>query len=73
MIFPEGAWNVTENLPVMPLFAGAAEMGILTGAEIVPIAFEKYGKDFYVNIGKNISPENFSTGDGSACLRYCFS
>lgn len=59
LIFPEGAWNVTENLPVMPLFTGAAEMAILTGAEIVPIAFEKYGKDFYVNIGKNISAQNF--------------
>ena len=59
LIFPEGAWNVTENLPVLPLFSGVAEMAILTGAEIVPIAFEKYGKDFYVNIGKNISPETF--------------
>lgn len=59
LIFPEGAWNVTENLPVMPFFAGAAEMAILTGAEIVPIAFEKYGKDFHVNIGKNISCTNF--------------
>lgn len=59
LIFPEGAWNVTENLPVMPLFAGAAEMAILTGAEIVPLAFEKYGNDFYVNIGKNISPQKF--------------
>ena len=59
LIFPEGAWNVTENLPVMPLFTGAAEMAICTGAEIVPIAFEKFGKNFYVNIGANISPKNF--------------
>ena len=43
----------------MPLYSGAAEMAILTGAEIVPLAFEKYGNDFYVNIGKNISPQKF--------------
>lgn len=59
MIFPEGVWNVTENLPVMPLFTGAAEMAICTRAEIVPIVFEKFGKNFYVNIGANISPKNF--------------
>lgn len=59
LIFPEGAWNVTSNLPVMPLFDGTAEMAIRSGAEIVPIAFEKYGNAFYVNIGKNISPQEF--------------
>ncbi len=60
LIFPEGAWNVTENLPVMPLFAGAAEMAIRTGAEIVPIAFEKFDKNFVVNIGKNITPKDYA-------------
>ena len=40
-------------------YTGAAEMAICTGAEIVPIAFEKFGKNFYVNIGANISPKNF--------------
>lgn len=60
LIFPEGAWNVTENLPVMPLFAGAAEMAIRTGAEIVPIAFEIFNKNFEVNIGKNITPKNYT-------------
>ena len=72
LIFPEGAWNVTENLPVMPLFTGAAEMAILTGAEIVPLAFEKYGKNFYLNIGKNISSQNFDLaqkGDLTEMLR----
>lgn len=59
LIFPEGAWNVTAHLPVMPLFAGTAEMAIRSGAEIVPLAFEKYGKDYVVNIGKNISSANF--------------
>lgn len=57
LIFPEGAWNITENQIVMPLFPGTAEMAIRTGTEIVPIAIEQYGKHYYANIGESISPE----------------
>lgn len=56
LIYPEGAWNITENQVVMPLFGGTAEMAIRTGAEIVPIAIEQYEKHYYANIGENISP-----------------
>lgn len=59
LIFPEGAWNVTENQVVMPLFPGTAEIAIRTGAEIIPVATEQYGKHYYVNIGKNIHTEGF--------------
>ena len=55
LIFPEGAWNVTESLPVMPLFSGTTEMAIRSGAEIVPLAIERYGKNYTINIGQNIS------------------
>lgn len=58
LIYPEGAWNVTDNLPVMKLFGGTVEMALKTGAEIVPIAIEQYEKDFYVNIGRNIRYAN---------------
>lgn len=54
LIFPEGAWNITESLPVLPLYAGAAEMAIRSGAEIVPVAIEQCGRDYTVNIGRNI-------------------
>lgn len=59
LIFPEGAWNVSENLLVMKLFTGAAEMAIRTGAEIVPVAMERYGQKFIVNIGANIECTNY--------------
>lgn len=59
LIYPEGAWNVTENQPVMPLFSGTAEIAIRTGAEIIPVATEQYGKHYYVNIGRNIHIEEF--------------
>lgn len=55
LMFPEGAWNITENEIVMQLYDGAVEMAIKTGADIVPIAIEQYGKKYCMNIGENIS------------------
>lgn len=55
MIFPEGIWNLTDALPVMKLYTGVVSMALQTGADVVPIAIEQYGKDFYVNIGENIN------------------
>lgn len=53
LIYPEGAWNVSPNLLVMKIFTGTVRMAQETGAEIIPIAVEQYGKDFYFNIGEN--------------------
>lgn len=54
LIFPEGAVNLTPNLPIMGLYPGAVKMALETGAEIVPMALERYNNRFYVNIGENI-------------------
>lgn len=66
MIFPEGAYNVYESLPVMPLFWGTADMAIQSRTPIVPIAIEKYEKNFYVNVGKTIEVDTFSDMDRSS-------
>ncbi|MBE5952393.1 MAG: hypothetical protein E7260_12570 [Lachnospiraceae bacterium] len=63
IIYPEGAWNITENEIVMPLYAGTAEMAIWTGAEIVPMAIERYGERYVVAIGKNLSTEGLNVDD----------
>lgn len=55
LIFPEGAWNITDSLPVMPLYTGTAEMAIRSGADIIPLAIEAYGRNYTINIGRNIS------------------
>lgn len=55
LLFPEGAWNITENEIVMKLYEGAVQMAMKTGADIVPVAIEQYGKKYCMNIGKNIS------------------
>lgn len=72
LIYPEGAWNITENLPVMKLFDGTSEMAIRTGARIVPIAIEKYDRHYFANVGKEIDPSGYSLSDKKAltsCLR----
>lgn len=60
MIFPEGARNGSENLPVLPLFSGTAKMAMETHTKIVPIAIEQYDNRFVVNKGKELLPEDFS-------------
>lgn len=60
MIFPEGARNGTENLPVMPLFPGTAKMALETGTPIIPVAIEQFGKRFIINFGNQLRPRDFS-------------
>lgn len=59
MIFPEGARNGTENLPVMPLFSGTAKMAMETGTPVIPVAIEQYGKRFVINFGNSLYPADF--------------
>ena len=63
LIFPEGAWNTTENLPVMKLFCGSAEIAIRTHADIIPMAIEKCGNHIYAFVGENISSDNYALED----------
>lgn len=53
MWFPEGVWNLSPNLPVLPLPFGIIEVAMRTNAVIVPMAIEQYGKRFFVNFGEN--------------------
>lgn len=59
LIYPEGAWNLYENLPVQKLFEGTAEMALRTGAKIIPMAMEQYGKRYVVNTGKPMDPKEY--------------
>ena len=54
MIFPEGAWNIYQNLPVMPLYCGAADIALKSQTAVVPVAIERYGTKYFVNIGAEI-------------------
>ena len=59
MIFPEGARNGSEHLPVMPLFSGTAKMAMETGTPIVPVAIEQFDKRFVISFGNELRPADF--------------
>lgn len=63
IIFSEGAWNITDSVPVMKLYPGAVEMAIESGAEIVPVALEQDDKDWYISFGKSINYESETNAD----------
>ena len=64
IIFPEGAWNITENEVVMKLFTGVIEAAIRGGADIVPMAVEKDSNNcYYVKVGKNIDTQDMKLED----------
>lgn len=60
MIFPEGARNGTESLPVMPLFPGTAKMVMKTNVKIIPVAIEQYAKRFVIRFGSELLPDNYN-------------
>lgn len=51
LIYPEGAWNVTDRL-TQSLFPGAARIAIKGNGIIVPVGIIRDGKKYIVNIGK---------------------
>lgn len=55
MIFPEGAWNIYHNMPIMPLYWGCADMAIQSNTPIIPVAVEIYDNCYIVNIGECIN------------------
>ncbi len=55
IIFPEGIWNLTENLPMMKIFPGAVQAAKECNVPIVPIAIEQREKHFLINVGKEIA------------------
>lgn len=63
MWFVEGTWNLSENLPVLPLPFGIIEVAQKSGALILPIALEQYDKNIYVNFGELFEVTNNNNND----------
>ena len=59
MIFPEGARNGTENVPVWPLFQGTSKMAKEAHVKIVPVGIEQYDKRFVIKFGQELHPEDY--------------
>lgn len=59
MYFPEGTWNLSPCLPVLPLYRGIIDVALDAHAIIIPVAIEQYGKQFVVKIGSNFDPQTY--------------
>lgn len=62
MWFPEGTWNISPNLLVLPMRYGIIEVALEANVPIVPVALEYdlYNKIYYINIGKNFYANKYS-------------
>lgn len=63
MYFPEGAWNLSPNLPLLPCYWGIIDVARNGGAIIVPIAANQYGKHFEFNIGNSFDVSLYGADD----------
>lgn len=66
MYFPEGTWNLSDHLPVLPCYWGIIEVAQRGDAVIVPVAAEQYEKHFVVNIGEEIDVKPYGEDKGAA-------
>lgn len=55
IIFPEGVWNLTENLPMLKIFPGVVQASKTCQVPIIPIAVEQVEKHFLINVGSKMS------------------
>lgn len=62
MYFPEGTWNLTPNLPVLPCYWGIVDIAKQGEAVIVPVAAEQYDRHFKINIGENFDMNKYGAG-----------
>lgn len=66
MYFPEGTWNLSQNLPVLPCYWGIVEVAQKGNAVVIPVAAEQYEKHFVINIGSNFEMKAYGTDKASA-------
>jgi len=69
MIFPEGVWNKTENLLLLPFFGGIYDVASKKGAMVVPVATHLEGNCVYSSIGEAFDISVYDKKEGLAVLR----
>lgn len=71
IVYPEGAWNNTENLLVQPLFASPWVLAQRTGCKVVPVAmYQEYkGKDIWYRAGEPMDLASMEKKDALDKLR----
>ncbi len=71
IIYPEGSWNVTENIIVNKLFRGIYLTALETKKSVVPIgSFHEYGTNvIYISFGEPFNLHEYSMQEGLEILR----
>ncbi len=69
LIFPEGAWNLTDSELVMKLYPGFYRLAKLTNALIVPVATHIEGKNCYGIQDEAIDISNYNETNAKKLLR----
>ena len=69
IMYPEGAWNVTENLIVDKLFPGVYDLAKSTGAWIMPIALVQTEKNVYAILDEAFDITQYDCKEGLIELR----
>lgn len=69
LIYPEGIWNLTENLPMMKIFPGAVQAAKECKVPVLPIAIEQVEKHFVINIGKEMNFDEVEEAEAVQSLR----
>lgn len=65
LLYPEGLWNVTPHMPMLPIFNGAVKISQETGVPIVPTYFLFRDGECHVRIGEAFRPD----GDRTEAVR----
>lgn len=70
-LYPEGSWNNSENLIILPLFAGPWVLAQSTGCKVVPVAaFNETGtRKIYIRVGDPIDIAGTDKDYGLRLLR----
>lgn len=69
IIFPEGIWNLSPNLPTLKLFPGCVQATKECLVPIVPIAIEQVDKHFIINVGEELSFNDMQENEAIHKLR----
>lgn len=78
MWFPEGTWNLSDNLLMLPIRWGIIKMAVMADVPIIPISihyfdekiYSKVGEPFYVNKNERAVVETGRLRDIMATMKY---
>ncbi len=78
IMFPEGTWNMSQSLPMMPLYWGIIDIARKSKRPIVPVVLDydqdkcyvKFGKELYVAPSDDKSEKISELRDSMATLKW---